>query len=381
MAQHTPVAAVPAEQPWVGHLAGLHVPRLRDLEEKTFIRNTLGRFASTAAANGIDDCIVIDPSELFGRDGLPYIVYSIDHPSKIRRRLPDHLEWRFYGRWVAACTAGDVLAMGAQPKGFSLDLAAPLDTDTATIEEIYAGIVDVLEAYGATFEGGNVDANAALELVAVCWGTCGRDNLIRRVGARPGDYVAVTGDLGVGWASFLIDDRGLTTSLDATTADALLNYNVLPLAPHAAILEAARSGGITSGMDLTDGVIEFLYTIAERNGLGAVIEEERLGVLPILRECASLLRVTPAAIALEPGYDTPRIHGYTIRADRWDDVQRCFAGNGGTIQRIGHVEESGGVVLRRANGRERLVPRFWDDQFSKESLATRWTSLIVPLVD
>ncbi|KJD45530.1 hypothetical protein QD47_11020 [Paenibacillus terrae] len=69
---------------------------------------------------------------------------SIDHPSYIKRKLTLEENLKFYGRWAAACTCGDVLAMGATPKGFSLDLSAPLETEVSDIEAIMEGVQQTL---------------------------------------------------------------------------------------------------------------------------------------------------------------------------------------------------------------------------------------------
>src|SRR5262245_18187781 len=138
--------------------------KLSDLREKDFIKRVIGRYAKTARPDQFDDCVMIDLEEVCGAKGLPYFIYSIDHPSFIRRGMGDEADHRFYGRWVAAVVCGDVLAMGACPRGFSLDLSVPLDMATEEVEWILSGVRDVLDIYGATFEGGNLDTNA-LELV------------------------------------------------------------------------------------------------------------------------------------------------------------------------------------------------------------------------
>src|SRR6185436_10120106 len=76
--------------------------KLGEQHEKEFIKAVIGRYADTAAADRFDDCVTIDLEKLCGVAGLPYLVYSMDHPSFIRRGLGPEDEHRFYGRWVAA---------------------------------------------------------------------------------------------------------------------------------------------------------------------------------------------------------------------------------------------------------------------------------------
>lgn len=347
--------------------------KLNQTDEKTFLKQVLSKYASTAAVENFDDCIVIDVSSLFDIPDLPYIVYSMDHPSRIRRPLPPGMEWRFYGRWIAGCTCGDVLAMGAQPKGFSVDLATPLDMGVDIIKQIYEGMHDVLEYYGTRMEGGNLDINDNLEIVGMCWGTVNQNALIRRSGAQIGDYIAITTELGVGWASYLLNHYDYFTDLSQPLQELLFNYNLLPVTYSQAILEAANIPyAITSGMDLTDGPIEFFYNIRERNRLGVKIFEDLIPIPDVLHQSAILLNVSPVMLAFDPGYDTPRIHGYTISPDKWTDVEKVFAKHGANIYRIGEVTKDPDISWVTASNQIRPIPKFWDDQFDKVNLIDRW---------
>lgn len=353
--------------------------KVRDFGEKGFIRALLSRYASTARPGHLDDCIVIDPQQAFGVPDLPYVVYSMDHPSPIDRPLPEGMHWRYYGRWVAACTCNDVLAMGGRPRGFSLDLALPADTELTPVAQLYQGIADVLEAYGAVMEGGNTDINDRVETVAMCWGTVSRAGVIRRGGARPGDVIAVTTELGVGWASFLLRKRGGWDRLTPGTREELAEYNLMPLAPqHRAVAAAADElpRAITSGMDLSDGLVEFLYTIEEASGCGAIAEERLIPVNATLAECAAALEVHPPLLAIEYGYDMPRAHGYTVDPARWDDLVKLFDAYGARLHPVGTVTEQPGVVWRSAGGGTTELPKIWDDKCHRQSVIDRWTEFV-----
>ena len=107
---------------------------LKNFNEKTFISQYLSKYASTASYCEFDDCVCIDLEKRLGIKDAPFLVYSIDHPSFIKKKyLNIQDQYRFYGRWAAACTCGDVLAMGTKPLGFSLDLSSPMDIDVKYI--------------------------------------------------------------------------------------------------------------------------------------------------------------------------------------------------------------------------------------------------------
>jgi len=355
--------------------------RVVDIGEKRLIRQVLADYATTARREHIDDCIVIDLSELAGVPGLPYLVYSIDHPGRIDRPVDPGMEWRFRGRWAAACTCNDVLAMGARPRGFALDLAMPGDLPVNAIRGFYEGVRDVLGVYGTALDGGNSDANTRFESAAMSWGTVARDGIVRRSGARPGDYVAVTTEPGLGWAAYLLRRQGRFGELPTAARQELDRYNLFPLAPHRSILRTVQRlpGALTSGMDLTDGLAEFVYTIQETTGLGVRVDADELPVSPTLEACAHLLGTPPSLLALEYGYDTPRIHGYTIDPARWAAVQEIFAGHGDPLYRIGEVTTDPAVCWHSKEHGTTGIPRLWHDQFQDGDIVQHWRDSVAQL--
>ena len=153
---------------------------LKNFKEKDFIKKVLSKYAITAAKDKFDDCICIDLEELTCFENPYYLVYSLDHPSFIKRKgMSIEEQYRFYGKWAAACTLGDVLAMGATPKGFSWDLSAPLDIEVRNIENMTEGLVGVVSQYGANFEGGNFDAGE-LETVCMAWGIVEKEKINKK---------------------------------------------------------------------------------------------------------------------------------------------------------------------------------------------------------
>jgi thiamine-monophosphate kinase len=356
---------------------------VHELGEKELIRTVLSRHVTTAHVDGLEDCVVIDLDRLSDSTGAPLFVYSVDHPSPIDRPLPPRFETRFFGRWLAACTCNDVLAMGARPRGFALDLAVRADTDVEFVTELYAGVEDVLAEYGAAFEGGNVDINQSTQTVGMSWGTVDRTSIIRRRGARPGDVVAVTTELGIGWASYLLRKCGRFDSLSTPAREQLESYNLMPLAPHRAIVESVTRcpGAITSGMDLSDGLAEYLHLIAMGSGLGVRVEEWRFPVSPLLKECAAALDVPASALIIEYGFDMPRAHGYTIAPESWNDVEEIFVGCGSAIFRVGSVTEESGVIWVPLHSPPAPLPQLWDDKCRRADAIATWFSAMERLVD
>lgn len=329
-------------------------PTVGAIPEKRFIAGVLGRFADTARAGAFEDCVVIDVGDAA-------LVLNIDHPGRVRGTPTDRAGYEFYGRWIAAAVCSDVISMGVPPLGVVVDLQVSGDTRVDAVEWLYQGMRAQLDSYGAGLAGGNLNAGP-LDVVAAAWGLGVPDRLVRRGGARAGDVVIATCTLGRGWARHLLERSGdlerVAPGLVAE-AEAYATGIRTPMEP---ILECARRGLLTSGMDLSDGVLEFCHGIDQRGRLGVVIDAAGLGRHPLIERAAELLGVDRALFALDPGFDFPYAHGYTVAPDRLAELRSVFADHEVPITEVGRVCPERGVRIRRADGELRPVPPFHDDQ-------------------
>ncbi len=362
--------------------------RLLDYREKQFIENVLGPVASTASGEDFDDAIVVDLAELTADPNAPFLAYSVDEPSFVRHGDPDIDPFRYYGRWVAGVTCNDIIAMGARCRGFSLALSAPLETEVRDVQSLVQGITDILDQLGAKYEGGNLD-NGPLGTVGLAWGVVPRHGIVRRRGAREGDLIAVTGELGLGWLEYRLRTHSLTGLADPSDQHAFLRYKEMPMGAADAIAAVAEKGWFTSGMDLSDGLVEFLYTVLRRSNLGCVVDHAALPVsdltmrnLPLLAEIdkgvAEILHDWPGLIAFDPGYDSPLRHAFTISPGAVKNAQDTFAAHGASLHVIGEVTAEQSVRLSRGT-RTTEIPEFWDDQFREQSTLAAWIDFLKAL--
>ncbi len=359
--------------------------RLTDWQEKRFIQDVLGPFATTAATDAFDDAVIVDLADVLGVPGLPHLVYSVDQPSFVRHADTDIDPFRFYGRWVAGVTCNDIIAMGARCRGFSLSLAAPGDTEVEDVRSLAAGIGDVLRACGADYEGGNLD-RGTLATVGVAWGIVPRHAVVRRSGARPGDRVMVTGEMGLGWLEYQVRRNGLEDQVYPGDRETFRRYKQMPVGAASAVAATAEAGLFTSGMDLSDGLVEYLHTLVSRSGVGCVIDASALPVSratirnlpllwPVMPGSADILRRQPRLIAFDPGYDSPLLHGFTVRGEAVAEAKRMFREHGAELYEIGKVVREPVVLL--ADGERRIeVPQFWDDQLRQEETMAAWAKFL-----
>ena len=100
--------------------------------------------------------------------------------------------------------------MGARPVLATVALAVPPADAESDITAIYRGIVECAKCYEVTIAGGDLSRGDATTIAITVVGEVRPSNLKLRSGGRPGDVVAVTGELGAARAGLLGEASGCT---------------------------------------------------------------------------------------------------------------------------------------------------------------------------
>jgi thiamine-monophosphate kinase len=138
-----------------------------------------------------DDCAVLDlglPGRflLFKTDA---VVEGIHYLAEAR---PEQV-----GHKALARVLSDIAAMGGEPNSALVTLALPSGFDPARVEGIYRGLNALAARFGVAVVGGETSTNPERMLVSVALlGTVEKERCILRSGARAGDALFVTGELG-----------------------------------------------------------------------------------------------------------------------------------------------------------------------------------------
>ena len=145
---------------------------------------------STVVGAG-DDCALIDL-------GLPdrWLLFKTDAVVEgihfTMTAAPEKIGHKALGRCLS-----DVAAMAGTPTHALITLALPADFDSGFLERIYAGINTLAQRHGVAIVGGETTINPERMLIsASVLGTVTRGKSPLRSGAKAGDAIFVTGELG-----------------------------------------------------------------------------------------------------------------------------------------------------------------------------------------
>lgn len=220
--------------------------------------------------------------------------------------------------WKAAATnLSDVAAMGARPTALVVAIATPKATTVTQLQDLADGLREACEALapGCGVVGGDLSVSATFTIAVTAFGDLDGRAPVLRSGARPGDVVAVSGELGTAGAGLrMLFERGVdqTGEPDPSRAATLrATHSTLveaQLAPHPPIADgvAAAIAGATAMLDLSDGLARDARRIAEASSVGIDFASTALGEDPRLAldggEDHSLLACFPVDARLPGGF-------------------------------------------------------------------------------
>lgn len=176
----------------------------------------------------------------------------------------------------------DMAAMGAKPKWFTLALTIPPDKANAQwLGEFSRGLAEVAAEFDIALIGGDTTAGP-LTISITLMAEVPVGKALKRAGAKVGDAVYVTGDLGDGAAALALITGNANTKGDS---EYLLErfYRPRPMVEAGIALRDIASACI----DISDGLIADLGHICKASGVSAQIYTENLPIHPDVVEMSS----------------------------------------------------------------------------------------------
>ena len=195
------------------------------------------------------------------------------------------------GHRAMAAALSDLAAMGVAPSEAYLALGIPPGTELDAVLELARGAQQLGLRCGVAIAGGDVTRADALTVsVTVVGWASDPGGIVGRDGAKPGDLVCVTGELGEAGAGLAVIE-GRVQLADRRDATALRERYARPT-PRLEEGCSLAGLGARAMIDLSDGLATDAGHLAHKSGVKL---ELQLGALPVPEA------VTEAAAQLGPG--------------------------------------------------------------------------------
>jgi thiamine-monophosphate kinase len=246
---------------------------------------------------------------------------------------------RRVGRKAMAVNLSDIAAMGGKPVAAFVSVGLPMGAAETTGKELYLGMRAVADAFDTAIAGGDTNTWTGRLVVSVTvMGEPGPQGPIQRRGAKPGDWLLVTGPLG---GSIL----GKHLDFSPRVREGLLLQQYATL--HAMI-------------DISDGLAADVFHICEESRCGAVLFAERIPISDAARQMTD--GKSPLEHALGDGEDFE----LAIAVDPVDGARLLQTQPipGITLAQVGVFVTEPALFLEEALMRRRIEPRGFVHRFA-----------------
>jgi thiamine-monophosphate kinase len=271
-----------------------------------------------------DDCALIAERDSF-------LAISTDVSVE---RVHFHLDWidlQEAGWRAAAAALSDLAAEGAQAIGLLSAVTVPAGAAEAELLEVMAGIAAAAEFAEAQVIGGDLSAGPIWSMAVTVVGRVGVP--ITRAGAKPGDELWVTGELGAARVALDAWRRGEEPSPEARARFAHPEPRI----------EAGRwlaANSVRAMIDVSDGIAGDARHLSAASDVEIAIDLESLPLGPGVMEAAKRQKISAGQFAAEAGEDYELLAA--LPADFNAELE--FSRDCGlALTRIGRVAEGSGV--------------------------------------
>jgi thiamine-monophosphate kinase len=305
-----------------------------------------GRSARTTQVGIGDDCAVL---RLVGNDsGSIETLVTTDFSLEGIHFRRDWHPAESVGHRCLARGLSDIAAMGGDPVSAFLSLALPRDLPQAWVRGFLRGLTSLAERYGVILAGGDT-AESPKGILAdiIVVGTTPKGKAILRSGARAGDRIYVSGELGA--SAEAVARMRARPKHKLNSRDYQRHFYPEPRIVLGRILR--KKGWATAMIDLSDGLSTDLAHICEESGVGAEIQAENI---PLAR-VGKPSREVDLDLALHGGEDYELL--FTAPAGK--RIPNQIAGV--AITCIGHITRGRRISLLNVSGKGRVLkPHGWE---------------------
>lgn len=275
-----------------------------------------------------DDCAVIEKS------GNQRYVVTTDALVENIHFLTRISTYKEIGQKAINVSISDISAMGAIPRFLFITIAIPKKMEYSNILELSEGFRISSNRYNVIIAGGDTvrcKNNIFISITAI--GTADKDRIIYRNGANSGDIIAVTGSLGKSHAGLRLIQSGERNRK-------LEKFYHIPI-PRVREGNILAKYGVSSMIDISDGLISEIKHICYSSGKGAVINTENIPISTEAKIVAKKLKENSLDYALYGGEDYELL--FTAPVNVFNKIKNILP-----VTKIGYItEETEEVISHR----------------------------------
>lgn len=251
------------------------------------------------------------------------------------------------GKLSVCGTVNDLAMMGAtRVLGLTCSVILEEGFPFDTLQEIQRSMLAACIEADAPIVTGDTKVMGRGEIDRIVLNTCGiglTRTLVRDNGLRAGDRILVTGSIGEHGLAVMAARHGIDIDGDLVSDVAPLNSLIATIVDDVTAMKDPTRGGVASA----------LHEMASKSGVGIVLDERAIPVIPSVRAIGELLGIDPLHVANE---------GKALLGVRADDADRVLAalhahplGTHAAIIGTCVAERPGAIVLDTGFGRRLLA--------------------------
>ncbi|HLR31772.1 MAG TPA: thiamine-phosphate kinase [Fodinibius sp.] len=261
------------------------------------------------------------------------------------------------GYKIATAAVSDIYAMNGRPEVVLVNLAVPNKLSVDMLKEIYRGLGTAGKEYNFQITGGDLTASHQVLGISIsCYGSVGSEQVIYRKGARPGDAICITGDLGAAAAGLRIlmrekkyweeQEDQQPFQPDLQDYEYVVKRQLVPTARKDLVNQLEGSSIRPNAMiDLTQGLVSELKHLAGASEVGIYFYEAALPIGLDTRGVADEMKEDVDKYALYGGEDYELM--FTLPEEETEALTDLYS----DFTVIGKVtSEEEGIAMQRAEG-------------------------------
>jgi len=261
-----------------------------------------------------------------------------------------HFKWDytspFQVGWKAlVVNISDVAAVGGNPTHCLVSLALPSDTERNLVREVYRGLKKAASKYRVGIVGGDTVRAPSFIITVSLLGEVKRENIVLRSGAKPGDLIYVTGQLGSSGAG-LACLKAPNGKVKPKIRQFLIKKHLIPSPRLVEGQKIASSQIATSMIDLSDGLASDLHRLAEESKVGAVLWEDEFPIALATEQLAKVMGKSLLEWILYGGEDYELL--FTVPPNKKEKLKQTLGFPHTLIGEI--VDRDQGMYLKKRGG-------------------------------